>query len=41
MKNLKESDIESRIEFARWMKGHLQIVNKAWFSDESHFYLNK
>ena len=40
MQHLKESDIESRIEFARWMKDHLEIVNKMWFSDESHFYFN-
>ena len=40
MQHLEESDIESRIEFARWMKGHLEIVNKMWFSDEFHFYLN-
>ena len=40
MQHLKESDIESRIEFARRMKDHLKIVNKMWFSDESHFYLN-
>ena len=39
MQHLKEFDIESRIEFARWMKDHLEIVNKMWFSDESHFYL--
>ena len=40
MQHLMQSDIESRIEFARWMKDHLKIVNKMWFSDESHFYLN-
>ena len=40
MQHLKESDIESRIEFAIWMKDHLEIVNKMWFSDKSHFYLN-
>ena len=40
MQHLKESDIESRIEFTTWMRGHLEIVNKMWFSDESHFYLN-
>ena len=28
MQHLKESDIESRIEFARLMKDHLEIVNK-------------
>ena len=33
---MKESDIESRIEFARWMKDHLEIVNKMW----GFFYLN-
>ena len=40
MQHWKESDIGSRIEYARWMKDHLEIVNKMWFSDESHFYLN-
>ena len=40
MQHLKESDTESRIEFARRMKDHSEIVNKMWFSDESQFYLN-
>ena len=40
IQHLKESDIESRIEFARWMKDHLEIGNKMWFSDGFHVYLN-
>ena len=40
MQHRKESNIVSRIEFARWMKDHLEIVDKMLFSDESHFYLN-
>ena len=40
MQHLRESDIESGIKFARWMKDHIEIVNKMWFSDESQFYLN-
>ena len=40
MQHLEESDIESCIEFARRMMDHLEIANKMWFSDESHFYLN-
>ena len=40
IQHLKESDIESRIGVARWMKDHLEIVKKMWYSDESHFYLN-
>ena len=37
MQHLKESDIESRIEFARRMKDHLKIVNKMWFSTNPTF----
>ena len=39
LQHLKESDIESRIEFARWMKDHLEMVNKMWFCGEFHLYL--
>ena len=40
MQHLKESDVDSRLEFAIWMKDHLDIVDCLWFSDESHFHLN-
>ena len=41
MQHLKDTDIESRMEFCRWML--LQddnIVNNMWFSDEAHFHLD-
>ena len=40
MQHLKESDIASRLRFARWMKEHIEILDVPWFSDEAHFYLN-
>jgi len=40
MQHLKESDVESRVEFARWMQKHLELLSPMWFSDEYHFYLN-
>ena len=41
MQHLKQSGIESRLDFATWMtEDHLNIVDRIWFSDESHFYLN-
>ena len=40
MQHLKETDIESRLLFAQWMKGHADITYLIWFSDEAHFYLN-
>lgn len=40
MQHLKETDISSRLSFANWMTSHLDVVDKLWFSDEAHFYLN-
>jgi hypothetical protein len=40
MQNLKETDINSRLEFARWMIDNVNTIEKIWFSDNSHFYLN-
>jgi hypothetical protein len=40
MQHLKQSDIESRLTFAQWIREHDNIVNDIWFSDEAHFYLN-
>ncbi len=40
MQHLKETDISSRLSFAHWMISNTGIVDKLWFSDEAHFYLN-
>lgn len=40
MQHLKETDITSRVSFANWMTSNIDIVEKLWFSDEAHFYLN-
>jgi hypothetical protein len=40
MQHLKQSDIESRLTFAQWIRENDIIVNDIWFSDEAHFYLN-
>ena len=40
MQHLKQSDIESRLDFATWMKDRLNILDRIWFSDEFHFHLN-
>ena len=40
MQHLKETDINSRLEFAEWIIDNVDTVEKIWFSDESHFYLN-
>ena len=40
MQHLKDSDIESRLHFAHWMKENDQIADFIWFSDEAHFHLN-
>jgi hypothetical protein len=40
MQHLKETDINSRLEFAQWMNDNVHTIEKIWFSDESHFYLN-
>lgn len=40
MQHLKETDINSRLDFARWMIDNEDVIEKIWFSDESHFYLN-
>ena len=40
MQQLKDSDIESRLHFAHWMKENDQIVDSIWFSEEANFHLN-
>jgi hypothetical protein len=40
MQHMKETDINSRLEFARWMIDNVNTIEKIWFSDESHYYLN-
>lgn len=41
MQHLKPTDIESRMLFAKWTKEQPDsLINKIWFSDEAHFYLN-
>ena len=38
--HLKDSDIESILQFAHWMKENDENADVIWFSDEAHFYLN-
>ena len=40
MQHLKQSDVESRLSFARRMITNNDIADKIWFSDEAHFHLN-
>ncbi len=40
MQHLKDSDIESRLRFAHWMKENDEIADVLWFTDEAHFYLS-
>ena len=40
MQHLKETAIHSRMVFAEWMLENDNTVEKIWFSDESHSYLN-
>ena len=40
MQHLKDSDTESRLHFAHWMKENDQITDVIWFLDEAHFHLN-
>lgn len=40
MQHLKQSDIESHLRFAQWMKNNNKIVDDIWLSDEANFYLN-
>ncbi len=39
MQMLKDSDIQGRIRFAKWVKRHKATVNNIWFTDEAHFQL--
>ena len=41
MQHIKQSDIDYRIQFGRWMIEHDTIIENVWFSDEAHFYLNE
>lgn len=40
MQTLKQSDIDSRMEFCNWALANPAVIDATWFSDESHFYLN-
>ena len=40
LQQLKDTDISSRLDFANWMTDNESIVEKIWFSDKSHFYLD-
>ena len=40
MQHLNQTDVESRLSFARWMITNNDIADKIWFSDEAHFQLN-
>jgi cellulose synthase/poly-beta-1,6-N-acetylglucosamine synthase-like glycosyltransferase len=42
IQHLKETNINSRLELARWMIDNKNtIIEKIWFSDESHLHKNK
>lgn len=41
MQHLKQSDIDSRLDFAHWvLEKSASFPGCIWFSDEAHFYLN-
>jgi len=39
MQSLKDTDIGSRLAFARWMLTKEDVIDSVWFSDEAHFNL--
>lgn len=41
MQHLKDTDISSRLTFARWMLRNIVLTDVIWFSDEAHFTLNR
>lgn len=41
MQHLKDTDISSRLTFARWMLRNIGLTDVIWFSDEAHFTLNR